>query len=233
MGRAKPPAFQFYAKDWRSSPTVARMTQKDRGVYIDLLAAAWVSDVPGTLPLPTDLAAKCAGLDRRLVANFLHKFPTCFEQVGNKLVNPKLAEQWAKYQELSGLRADAALVRHRANAMQELCSAFASSPATATAKEQRRELAAAADVAFREIGMAGPIGHAAFQAVWIRYWKEAREKALAGKEPAYLTEAMERAIQECQENKIGIPPVFFDCKRDVEARELRDYERKHPRQTPL
>lgn len=95
----KPPAFQFYAKDWRSSHNVARMTSKERGVYIDLLAAAWESEEPGTLPAPAQLMARCAGLDTRLVKNFLHKFPTAFKQLGDIFVNEKLHSQWIELKE--------------------------------------------------------------------------------------------------------------------------------------
>jgi uncharacterized protein YdaU (DUF1376 family) len=37
----KPPAFQFYVKDWLSDPKVMRMTPAQRGVYIHLLAIDW------------------------------------------------------------------------------------------------------------------------------------------------------------------------------------------------
>jgi hypothetical protein len=104
----KPPAFQFYPKDWRTSPTVLRMSAKDRGVYIDLLAASWDSEEPGTLPLPVEIAARCAGLDVRLVTNFLHKFETCFLQLNGKLVNEKLHNQWLNLQERQRVLSDAA-----------------------------------------------------------------------------------------------------------------------------
>ena len=45
--RQKPPAFQFYAKDWLTGTT--EMTADARGVYIDLLATSWDRG-----PLPTD-----------------------------------------------------------------------------------------------------------------------------------------------------------------------------------
>ena len=48
---AKPPAFQFYAKDWLSSPRVQLMTPSQRGAYIQLLAYCWDS---GDCSLPDD-----------------------------------------------------------------------------------------------------------------------------------------------------------------------------------
>lgn len=46
----KPPSFPFYAKDWKSSLTVRRMTPEQRGYYIQLLAEAWDSSEPGFIP---------------------------------------------------------------------------------------------------------------------------------------------------------------------------------------
>src|SRR6185369_2147183 len=45
----KPPAFQFYAKDWLSSDDVQLMTPAQRGLYIDLLARAWDNERAGYL----------------------------------------------------------------------------------------------------------------------------------------------------------------------------------------
>jgi hypothetical protein len=42
----KPPAFQFYVKDWLSSPNVRAMTLAQRGLYIDLLAYSWPYGIP-------------------------------------------------------------------------------------------------------------------------------------------------------------------------------------------
>jgi hypothetical protein len=90
----KPPAFQFYVKDWRSSGTIHQMTRQEIGDYITLLAAAWDSDDPGTLPLPVEIAAKCAGTDPRVVRNFLAKYPHTFIESNGRLVNEKLRAQY-------------------------------------------------------------------------------------------------------------------------------------------
>lgn len=93
MGQ-KPPAFQFYVKDWISSHLVNQMNMHERGIYITLLAAAWDSDEPGTLPLPVEIAARSARLDPRCLRNFLSKFPRSWREIGSKLVNEKLHQQW-------------------------------------------------------------------------------------------------------------------------------------------
>ncbi|MCE9565826.1 MAG: YdaU family protein [Planctomycetes bacterium] len=47
----KPPAFQFYPKDWLSSPRVQLMTPEQEGAYIRLLCYCWDS---GDCSLPDD-----------------------------------------------------------------------------------------------------------------------------------------------------------------------------------
>ena len=95
----KPPAFQFYPKDWRTSPTVLRMSRADKGTYIDLLAAAWDSEEPGTLPLPVEIAAKSACVLPKILRRFCDKWPQCFVKKEDKLINEKLHSQWLDLQE--------------------------------------------------------------------------------------------------------------------------------------
>src|ERR1017187_9733668 len=56
----KPPAFQFYAKDWTASPTRQMMSLAAQGAYINLLAIAWDSDPIATLPNEPDKLWKLA-----------------------------------------------------------------------------------------------------------------------------------------------------------------------------
>jgi hypothetical protein len=52
----KPPAFQFWAKDWLASPSRRMMSPTAQCAYINLLCSAWDNDPVGTLPnLPDDL----------------------------------------------------------------------------------------------------------------------------------------------------------------------------------
>lgn len=138
----KPPAFQFYAKDWRSSATVRSMDDHQKAVYIDMIAASWDSEEPGTLPLPLVTCAKVCGRNVRSLRSFLRKFPQTFVKVSGKLVNEKLHDQWLKYKEISEKRSDAANTRHHANAQQEHHSASASSSATSKSKDSAAQTAA-------------------------------------------------------------------------------------------
>ena len=61
----KPPAFQFYAKDWLSSKTILKASAKQCGWFINLLAHCWDSDQPGTLPDDPDLLWRMAKAESR------------------------------------------------------------------------------------------------------------------------------------------------------------------------
>lgn len=104
----KPPAFQFYAKDWRSSATVRNMTLAETGVYIQLLAAAWDGDEPGTLPLGPGQIAKITGIDVRIVRRFLAKFPEIHSESAGKLHIKFLREQYVEIQQRRQAQSDAA-----------------------------------------------------------------------------------------------------------------------------
>ena len=131
----KPPAFQFYVKDWRSSPTVLMMDDHEKAVFIDMLVASWESDEQGTLPLPLETSAKVCGRNVRSLKSFLRKFPQTFVEVSGKLVNQKLYDQGLTYRNLSIKRREAAK-EGRANAQHLLHSASASASASATTKER-------------------------------------------------------------------------------------------------
>lgn len=52
---SRPPAFQFYAKDWLADQRVATLTLEEKGAYIELLASAWVEG-----SIPADVGAIAA-----------------------------------------------------------------------------------------------------------------------------------------------------------------------------
>lgn len=114
----KPPAFQFYVKDWRSSSTVRAMSLSEVGVYVQLLAAAWDSDEPGTLPADPRDIGKITGIDPRVLRRFLGKYPGAFSafpvnslgtcsEASAKLRNPKLRAQWEELLKLKQTQSDA------------------------------------------------------------------------------------------------------------------------------
>jgi uncharacterized protein YdaU (DUF1376 family) len=115
------------------------MSMHHRGIYIQLLAASWDQDEPGTLPLPIEIAARSARLDPRSLRDFMAKSPRCFVEVGSKLVNRKLQKQWKDFQEYQEKQRVAANVRWHGKGtgsmqphMQPQSSAFASASASAS-----------------------------------------------------------------------------------------------------
>jgi uncharacterized protein YdaU (DUF1376 family) len=104
---AKPPAFQFYPKDWLSDDRVQSMTPAQRGAYIDLLCHNWLN---GSLPIdPHDLAH----LARVDYFNFTRMWKKslreCFVQAtrAGRLTNPRLEREREKQRFYAELRAAA------------------------------------------------------------------------------------------------------------------------------
>jgi len=89
-------------------------------------------------------------------------------------------------------------------------------------KEEIAEEEEISAAAFNSIGFDKPFGHPKFKTIWLRRFKERK----AGE---WLTGLMEEVIQECQQKNIGVPPQFYDAKRDVDARETAEFESKHKR----
>ena len=77
----RPPAFQFYAKDWLSSATRQQMTRSERGLYMDMMAYAWDSEQPGTIDMPLQTFSKLLGISTKVLRNFLKRFPKSFCKV--------------------------------------------------------------------------------------------------------------------------------------------------------
>jgi hypothetical protein len=74
----KPPAFQFYPRNWLTSRTVAQMSRGDQADFMHLLCHAWLSEIPGSLPYPSEAAAKIVGWKASKLRHFLRQFPTTF-----------------------------------------------------------------------------------------------------------------------------------------------------------
>ena len=102
----KPPAFQFYPKDWLSSESVIVMTAEQRGWYIQLLCHAWNGEPIATLPTDDRKLKALAGAgdswatDKQAVLD-------CFEVDGDRLVNRRLADQFQQLQEFHSSKSEA------------------------------------------------------------------------------------------------------------------------------
>ena len=91
----KPPAFQFYPKDWLSDADVICMTFAQKGAYITLLCYCWLE---GQLPNNDDYIRKLLGNVpkwKSLWSGIKHKF----EVEGDFLVQPRLEYERMKQEE--------------------------------------------------------------------------------------------------------------------------------------
>jgi uncharacterized protein YdaU (DUF1376 family) len=104
----KPPAFQFFVKDWTASPTRQMMSLAAQGAYINLLAIAWDSDPIATIPNQPDKLWKLAGampeewgpIKDEVLENF-----EPFDEDSTRLVNKRLRRQWLELKEFSEMAA--------------------------------------------------------------------------------------------------------------------------------
>ena len=112
----KPPAFQFYAKDWLSSPSVRMMTVEQRGAYIQLLATAWDSDIPGTLPKEEDKLATLSGCNSETWQRVRVSVLAMFEEnkYGGSMYNRKMREQGLELKRLRKERSKAGIAGAKA-----------------------------------------------------------------------------------------------------------------------
>jgi uncharacterized protein YdaU (DUF1376 family) len=104
----KPPAFQFFVKDWTASPTRQMMSLAAQGAYINLLAIAWDSDPIATIPNQPDKLWKLAGAmpeDWKLMQDEVLENFEPFDEDSTRLVNKRLRRQWLELKEFSDMAA--------------------------------------------------------------------------------------------------------------------------------
>src|SRR5262249_42577825 len=92
----RPPAFQFYVKDWLTSKKRATMTLEQQGAYINLLAHCWDSDDCSLIDDDSELAALSELRERWATEG--SKVKQCFvpaKQTG-RLTNERLFEMHMK-----------------------------------------------------------------------------------------------------------------------------------------
>jgi uncharacterized protein YdaU (DUF1376 family) len=105
----KPPAFQFYVKDWTASPTRQMMSLAGQGAYINLLAVAWDSDPIATIPNQPDKLWKLAGAmpeEWGLIKDEVLESFEPFDEDSTRLVNKRLRRQWLELKEFSEMASD-------------------------------------------------------------------------------------------------------------------------------
>ena len=79
--RDRQPAFQFYAGDWLTDPSLRMCSFETRGVWIDLLCVMFLSDEIGVLKIGNQI------LDENGVRKLVGMSPKKFKKVWNELIN--------------------------------------------------------------------------------------------------------------------------------------------------
>ena len=105
----KPPAFQFFVKDWTASPTRQMMSLAAQGAYINLLAIAWDSDPIATIPNEPDKLWKLADAmpdEWGLIKDEVLENFEPFDEDSTRLVNKRLRRQWLELKEFSEMASD-------------------------------------------------------------------------------------------------------------------------------
>ena len=107
----KPPAFQFYVKDWLTGTT--RLSLAAKGAYIDLLAWSWDN---GPLPLKVREIAKVIGAVWREFARVWKEVARHWTRTAVGFINPRLETERRKQRAFRRLQAQ----KGRASAAQRL-----------------------------------------------------------------------------------------------------------------
>ncbi len=89
----KPPAYQWYVRQWLSSPTRLSMTKSERSAYRDLLDHCW--ECGGSLPNDHDLLRRMADCTKAEWRRFGEKILSHFFKLPDgRLTNALIKELW-------------------------------------------------------------------------------------------------------------------------------------------
>jgi uncharacterized protein YdaU (DUF1376 family) len=192
------------------------LSAAEDGMYRRLLDIAYTSERPLPLERPLLYAMVRANTkeDKKSVESVLRQY---FKKTRYGFINGRVKKELVRTREISVKRASAGKQRTKqpANAQQMLSKRPQSLDSRLYTLDSRlkaeEDIAAKATAAFQSIGFEHPFGHANFQAVFL-------DECLNPK-GRWMTQIMEATIQRCQGDNIGVPPQFYEAKRDVEARE--------------
>ena len=95
----KPPAFQFYPKDFLSDINVQMMTMEERGVYITLLCSAWIEgEIPDDIIILKRLC-KYKNIESTRVLEVWFNVTSTFVKKDGFLLHPRLERERIKQDE--------------------------------------------------------------------------------------------------------------------------------------
>lgn len=87
-----PPAFQFYPRDFLADANVIAMTLEERGLYITLLACAWIE---GSIPAEAPEIARLVHYPEKQFRRVWGRVSRCFKprEDDGRLINPRLESE--------------------------------------------------------------------------------------------------------------------------------------------
>jgi uncharacterized protein YdaU (DUF1376 family) len=135
----KPPAFQFYPKDFLSDTNVVCLTNEELGAYIRLLCHCWLG---GSLPTDDKKLAKLSNCYRRWGHVRVSVIGLFSKTEDNRYVHKRLTEERVKQLKHSGLMKEAANKRwqkNHAKALPKECSSSSSSSSSSVKKKTSKE----------------------------------------------------------------------------------------------
>ena len=91
--REKPPAYQWYPKDFLSDGNVKGMTLEERGAYITLLSVCWLDE---TLPMDSGRLANMCGVPVKVFARLWPAVRACFTERDGRYVHQRLEKEREK-----------------------------------------------------------------------------------------------------------------------------------------
>lgn len=98
----KPPAFQWYAKEWLTDDKRTEMTVAQRGAYADLLSYQWVN---GSIPEDLEAVRVIIGVEmREMKALWTGRLVEAFPVVDGRRLNPRLESYRQELKELKTKR---------------------------------------------------------------------------------------------------------------------------------
>ena len=102
---SKPPAFQWYPKDYLSDVHTVLMTLQQEGAYMRLINYCWLE---GSLPNDMEaLGRMCKGLSAQEMSEVWKAIEPCFKKRGNRWVHPRLLLERKKQMEYSAAKSRA------------------------------------------------------------------------------------------------------------------------------
>lgn len=99
----RPPAFQYYPKDFLTDANVLAMSLTERGAYWTLISVCWLE---GTLPSATKALARLLGITDAHMARLWPALAPCFRERQGRLIHPRLERELQKQRDFRDKQAE-------------------------------------------------------------------------------------------------------------------------------